>query len=849
MCIIFPMCRITVDKNVCFGLMCVSVLSAVIKSVFKTLKKYIHKSFHNRTTSQGMLLILLSLLTSCAGMFKGSLPQTQGVIDIGGGGGKIIRSPEGYTHITALKDEDLFFAQGFAHAQDRFAQMEILRRMITGRLSEVLGERTLEMDIYYRTLELGKLSEKSWTLSSPRTKKLYESYARGVNAWIRQQEDLPVEFMILGDEPEPWTPVDSVALFKILSVALGGNSQLEIAKTWLLKTVGPEGAEEFFPTYPASECRILKEEEIPSEYLTRRDSWAAIIEELTFLSDELAGLSGDETEKIAGINSSQVRERARMGPMAGSNNWVISGEFTQSGKPLLANDPHMGASMPNIFYLNELRSDTTAVNGVTMPGIPGVLIGRNRDIAWSVTTFHGDVQDYYLEEIQNIRYLFKGEWKELDITSEMIGIKGKEPYELFIKKTHHGPLMDDILNIPGVRLSLRWTLLEPGDVSHEAVLDVGYARNWKEFKKGVAKISAPLLNFLYGDTQGNIGYLAYGKIPIRERGYGSVFTPGWSGEWEWSGYIPLEELPQVYNPVKGYIVTANNYNFPDSHRRYLGTINPGCHYRAERITALIEEKLSSGKKFSLEDMKRIQLDNRSETMLAFARQVVLIPTEDRRLKEVFIFLENWDGNLDRDSIVPTLLHYWSLFLKEKVLFPSEEEISVSSSLEILNYSRLERVTKSLKEGSKGLNDADSESLQKSVLRALHRTLDYLEAEKRDELQWGDNHKILFHHLLFSDVPLIKGYFNREAPSGGSYDTVNKSVPLYNEGMSSNHIPTLRMIVDLAREDGNAIMIPGGQSFHFQSPWYDNLIAPFSEGEYLDFSLSPEVIEGECLILR
>lgn len=818
--------------------------------------------------SRVLIILSVVLLLSFAALqyyFHSSLPEISGKIDTGtlNTEAEITRSHDGYTHIIAESDEDAFFAQGFAHAQDRMWQMELMRKLVSGRICEVIGEGALSSDIYYRTVGFYKLSEKSWKESEERTKKLFEAYSRGVNAWLKQQKTLPPEFLILG-EPEPWSPVDSVAMFKTLTQSLGANSYLEVIKTWIMQNGGVEDAEEQFPTYQKYQKRILKKDEIDNSLLTGKsytERYPQIIEELKSINSSIAKLKSGELNELAMTLDSLEKGLAETGILPGSNNWAISGRYTESGKPILANDPHMGASIPAVFYLNEIKGDVIAVNGVTVPGIPGILLGRNKDIAWSVTTFRADTQDYYMEKVQDNQYYYMGEWHELEISEELISVKGlDEPYKLQIRKTPHGPLMDQVVDIPGITLSLKWTINHVKDTTHEALLSASYARNWEEFKKSITKVTAPLLNFVYADSNDNIGYLAYGKIPVRKKGYGSTFTPGWTDEYEWEGYIPYEELPQIYNPAKGYIVTANQYNFPDEHKHYLGTFETGTNYRGERLNEIIEAHISSGKKFNKETMIPIQLDYTSRTYERFVKEVLKIKPATERQKEIFTLLSQWDGKLNKESSEATILHYWIYYLKDFMdgdrYKPAESESYLNKYLVRLDKSRVERAVTAMEEGDLNWLDdpltPEKEDSHMRLLEALDMAVAHMEDKSGKDIedwQWGTIHKVMYNHAIFGKIPLVKNMFNREVEAGGSTDTVNMAIPDYEAEMKSSHVPTMRLIYDMANLDGNYMIVPTGQSAHFKSPYYDNLLEKFYKGEYLDHSLSDRKIEGQTLYIK
>ena len=795
------------------------------------------------------------------GMARSGLPKTEGAIKVPGFSGnvEIIRGEGGLTHILGRSEEELFFAQGYAHAQDRMYQMELLRRTIAGRLSEVVGEGAIASDTYFRTIELYKLAVSSYAHSDERTKKNYEAYARGVNAWLDEKPSLPPEFLVLGQEIEPWTPEDSLAAVKSLTYALAsGSSYTEVLRTSSLLQYGAELTEKRYPTYHVDETRILNEQEVRPEHLngeSYKEQLPTILENHELIKDELKDLDSEALAKIAMIEDSPMERLKDLGIEPGSNNWVVSGKFTESGKPILCNDPHMGASIPLVFYFNELKGETLNISGVTVPGVPGVVIGRNQDISWGVTNFWGDVQDYYAEIIKDDRYLFQGEWYDLDIQEEEILVKGADPVKLKIRKTNHGPIMNDVLEIPGVEIALKWTILKKDDISHIGVMDLLYASSWNEFKSAFDKISAPIQNWVYADTKGNIGYLAFGDLPVRSKGNGNTIVPGWTGEWEWEGFVPYEEMPQVFNPEKGYIVTANNYSFPDEHQTYLGCASAyDFTSRATRITEYIEAKIAEGIPINKDHMAQLQQDELSNSKFLFVQEAVKRISFSSKDKKTIELLSHWDGITNKESVETTIVHYWLNSLSQLVDFDGSSDYSIfypTSAIHTLPY----RFISELENGEEAYFDdkktTEVESVEEILLESLDMAIDTIKQNYGDNMtdwQWGKVHHVKFSHPIFGSIPLLKGLFNRSVESGGSFDTVNFTAPMFTPDMNTQMVPTARFITDLGQENGNYFIMPTGQSAHFLSPYYDNLNGKYFDGGYINFSISDREISGKRLLL-
>ncbi len=525
----------------------------------------------------GLLLVLLLALSGYL-YLRSSLPQGEGRIALEGLSApvEVVRDERGVVRIRAATLKDLFFAQGFVHAQERLWQMEFQRRVGQGRLSEVLGEATLPQDRFLRTWGFYRAAEAAYQRLYPEEKEAVDAYAAGVNAFLASGAPLPPEFTLLGFRPEPWTGPDVLVWAKMMSYDLSGNWEEELLRHRLLaRGVSPERLLELLPPYPEDAPTVLRAEDLRLP-LKREEAPSALLQ---------------------------------MAPpryLEASNNWVVAGSRTATGKPFLANDPHLALQAPSLWFLMALEAPGLRAIGATLPGLPGIVIGRNERIAWGVTNVGADVQDLYLlEEVEGRGYRYKGR-------VVLRGAGGKDPGEGGkgrgvegagggLRPGDHRRLKDP----PQTPMALRWVSLDPEDHILMAFLGVNRARNWDEFQKALEPYSAPSQNFVYADVEGNIGYIAPGKFPIRKEGHtGMVPVPG-NGEWDWLGYRRPEEWPQAFNPPRGYIVTANHKVTPKGFP-YALTYDWAEPYRAERI----EELLLAKEKLSLEDMKAIQQDQK-----------------------------------------------------------------------------------------------------------------------------------------------------------------------------------------------------------------------------------------------
>ncbi|MBP8291855.1 MAG: penicillin acylase family protein, partial [Caldilineaceae bacterium] len=471
-----------------------------------------------------VLLVILALLVviPLGGYFwlRTSLPLTSGTVRVDGldGSVEIVRDRWGVPHIFGSTDHDAFFGLGYAHAQDRLWQMEMNRRIGAGRLSEILGDATLSIDKFQRTMGYYRAVASDYAALSERSRATLDAYAAGVNAWLAEGHTLPPEFLLLGFEPEPWQPYDSLVWEKMMSWDLGGDYDMELLRQQLVLAVGPERTAQLLPPYPADGVDILAGSDLV--------------------------IAPDGAEALFAIDNALEQHFARGGRESGSNDWVIAGARTESGLPLLADDPHLGTSIPAIWYLAEVQGDQFHAIGSTFPGVPGIIIGHNEEIAWGVTNVGPDVQDLYAERINPAdpnQYEVDGQWRDMVVVEELITVKGEEePIRWAARSTRHGPLISDVSDT-GTPLALRWTALDPGDTTMDAFLGVSYAANWEEFLDAQRAYVTPSQNFVYADGAGNIGYIAPGAIPVRVEGHnGMTPAPGWASEYEWQGYIPFD---------------------------------------------------------------------------------------------------------------------------------------------------------------------------------------------------------------------------------------------------------------------------------------------------------------------
>ncbi|HLQ10992.1 MAG TPA: penicillin acylase family protein, partial [Ktedonobacteraceae bacterium] len=497
---------------------------------------------------------------------------------------EVITDRYGVPHIYAQNEDDLFYGQGYVHAQERLWQMELNRRIGSGRLCEVFGEIALEADRFTRRLGMHRAAAAALDHLPAHSRRILDAYARGVNAYIEQnQHNLPVEFTILRYRPGPWLITDTIQWSKMMGWNLGGNWETEVVRARLVAKLGAERAARLEAGYDPQHPLIVP----PG---------------VAYQGVNLGMLEQYE----------QLKLLSGFGMLSGSNNWAVDGTMTTTGLPILCNDPHLGQVAPSIWYECHLAAGDIDVVGASFPGAPGIVIGHNRRVAWGLTNAISDYQDLYIEKFHPEhpnQYEYMGKWEEAQVIREEIRVKGaKTPVIEEVRVTRHGPILttftpraQDTSSSNGhqaqeLPLALRWT----GQDKHNivaAVQQMNRAANWEEFRQGLRDWDLPPQNVVYADVDGNIGYVMAGAIPIRARGQGLLPSPGWTGEYEWTSYIPFEELPQTYNPEQHFIVTANNRVVDDSYPYYI--TNEWLNgYRAQRIRDL----LTSKQKLSLSDM-------------------------------------------------------------------------------------------------------------------------------------------------------------------------------------------------------------------------------------------------------
>ncbi len=738
--------------------------------------------------------------------------------------------------ISAKNNKDAYFAMGYIHGRDRLWQMEVTRRLMTGRISEVVGVQGLASDKYMRTLGLAKDLPDTWKKLKPDTQEFMSAYSDGVNFAINSFDVLPAEFLYFNLRPEPWTVYDSLTVVKSMTLLMSRNYKEELRRASLINIFGVERSKDLFPEVAQSDVNSL------AAYFK---SPANKPNDNQHTDNYVAGILG--THDI----------------YTGSNNWVVAGRHTASGMPLLANDPHVLTSTPAAWYVASINGDTVNATGATLPGFPFVITGHNKKIAWGVTNMQADVQDIRLERIDSITndtYVKDGVSKKISARQEFINIKADPfrkaiaPVSINIRETENGPIISDVIGgDDGSVYSLTWVIREGLAGTVESFRNINYAYDWDSFRESLRTYVAPVQNFIYADIAGNIGYIAPGLIPIRGRGEGAIPMPGWSSEYDWKGWIPFDELPQAYNPASGMIVTANNRVVDDQYPYHI-TSDWFPSYRADRIKQLLNEFISSGHKISASDFQKIQGDSKSLAAQSLMPYLIATPPASDRQKQVLDQLKLWDGDFVKDSIGASIFTSWvknfnSLILEDEVdgrALSTVKKMYFNGLLSDVNYEFLESVLNGSKKSwcdykrtknIESCNDLLSKSLDNAIAE-----LEKVAGTDIDSWDWRSLHKTQFVHFPFSRADLSNGlpsvnnklmHFlaHRSIAAAGDKNTINMA-PASGENSIKMFLQfagaTYRQIVDLSSFEHSGFMVAPGQSGNILSKHYDDLITPHNE---------------------
>lgn len=817
------------------------------------------------TTYVAALAVLVATALAAAALVtvRRSFPQTSGTIEVAGLADRVrvVRDQYGVPQIYASSSEDLFYAQGYVEAQDRFWQMDAWRHITAGRLSELVGKDALETDEFTRTMGWRRVAEQELDLLDKDTVGNLQAFSRGVTAYIRTHgpSQLSLEYTLLAAQgldydPEPWTPVDSLAWLKAIAWDLHGNSDDELARALLAPSLTDARIAELYPPYPyADHAPITTLAPTPAAPAT---ALSAALSATKAVFDSFPSLLG----RGAGV---------------GSNAWAVSGALTTTGAPILANDPHLLSSLPGIWYQIGLHCTEVGdacpydVAGFTFPGMPGVVIGHNDQIAWGFTNLQADVADLYLEQVTGATYLYDGEQLPLAAREETIKVLGGKPVRITVRETRHGPLMSDVAEdwskagagarVPagspgrgdGYAVALRWTGLLP-DTTMDALFELDRARDWEEFRAAARDFAAPSQNMVYADRAGHIGYQAPGLIPTRPAGdSGDAPVPGWTSAHEWTGWVPFDALPSVLDPASGYVVTANQAVTPPGAAYYLGD-QWDYGYRSQRIADLLDAKTKDGGKVSVADMNEIQNDTWNglgPVLVPYLLQLRMTGFDaiGQRL------LQGWDFTQPKDSAAAA---YFNAVYRNLLRLTFDDELP--EGLRPDGDSRWFAVLGELltQPDSAWWDDKDTVGVVETrddILREAMR-------EGRDEVireqdrdpalwRWGFVHTLeLRNETLGSGGSAIANrLLNRggfEVAGGTSVVDATAWDPA--EGFSVTWAPSMRMVVSLADFDDSTWVNLTGASGHAFSEHYTDQTRVYAAGRTLPWRFRPE--QGRVLEL-
>ena len=782
-----------------------------------------------------LLLALLVLALGVAGcawfVAHSALPQLDGQIHIAGLAHPVTvtRDGHGVPTIEANGMDDLFFAQGYVTTQDRLWQMDVMRRFGSGELSEILGETTLKLDREQRILGLRAAAVKSLGMASARDRAYYEAYAQGVNAYISTHRDrLPIEFRILQYAPKPWLAEDSVVIANSMVKDLNYHYFYDaLAREKILAKLGPELTADLFVNR------------------SWHDRPPTVMREDLGQPDNSGDSDDDDSDDDAPDNSvTQKRFPAEPEglPVNGSNDWVISGAHTVTGKPLLSNDMHLGHQMPNLWYEAHLHSGAFDVAGVTLPGMPYVIVGHNQRIAWGFTNVGPTVTDVYIENFNaQGAYQTPGGWVQPEHRVEVIHVKGKPDVTVDVKITRHGPLITELVPDETRPLALRWTLY---DGLRIPFFDVNAAQNWQEFRTAFSQLDAPGQNVVYADVGGNIGYQTTGKVPIRAAGDGSLPASGADNLHEWTSYIPFEKLPSVYNPPSGIIATANGRITPDA---YPNSIS--MEWEAPWRTARIYHVLESGRQFTSADMLALQTDVHSEADLFAAERFVYAVDHaakpSARAKQAADLMRSWDGRMLASSPAPTIAQTSIRELRRLLLEPKlgsapsdpakeEETVSWKTYSWEMRSVWLENIL--LHRPKRWLPEKYA-NYDELLTAAVEAAVNGTEAPKDlASWHWGAFNAVEIQHPVLGKIPLIRYWAGPgvHEQSGSGYTV---------KAVTRHHGPSERFTASLADLDQSTLNIVTGQGGNFLSPYYMDQWKAWYEGTTFTLPFSAKAVEA------
>ena len=836
-----------------------------------------------------VLGLVVVLLVGAVGLFawhtvRASFPQVSGEVTTPGltAPVTVVRDSLGIPQIYADGLEDLFFAQGYVHAQDRFWEMDVRRHITSGRLSEMFGKSQVTTDSFLRTLGWRRIAEQELPLLSQRSRVILDSYSKGVNAYLATHADdrISLEYAVLGlqnpdYQPEPWQPADSVAWLKALAWDLRGNMDDEVYRAVMSASVGVPETEKLFPPYPFETNRPIVE-------------GGAVVDGV-FDQDALASTSVQGASAPAGARAALAGVIAttrlldtwlgRSGPGIGSNSWVVSGEHTSTGEPLLANDPHLAPMMPSLWYQTAMHCTNPDdacnydVAGWSMAGLPGIFIGHNARIAWGFTNLGPDVTDLVLQKVDGDSYLVDGAPVAMSTRKEVIEVAGGDAVTITVRETVDGPLISDVADIDtytavgadapvpapgstidagatpergsGYGVALRWTALTPRP-TFDAFDLLNTASDWEDFRTAAQSLAVPAQNLIYADVEGNIGYQAPGEIPIREGYDGKWPVPGWDSSYQWKGYIPFEALPHVQNPAEGWIATANQAVIGPQYP-YFMTDDWSYGARSQRINDRIAQAVADGGTLDVAAMQDIQMDSRSELAAFLAPRLAELPTTEATAGAVAL-LDGWDFTQPTDSAAAAFFNaVWRQMVTRM--------FDAAAGTEIIHSSGGDRYWNVIydiwdtpddfwwDDRTQDGGQSRDETLQAAMAGAVAELTD-LQGSDPAAWTWGGLHTLLLMNQTLGDsgIAPIEAIFNRgpvEVAGGDSIVNATGWTPM--DGYEVNWVPSMRQVIDLQDFDRSTWVNLTGASGHAFDPHYNDQNEAWRTGQQFPWLFSAEAV--------
>lgn len=722
---------------------------------------------------------------------------------------EVLRDRWGVPHIYAKNQHDLFFAQGFVAAQDRLFQLDLWRRIASGETAEVTGREGLTRDRFARLIRYRGDRSAEWQSYSPDARQIVTAFTQGINACIDHLGNrLPIEFQILGIRPKKWRPEDCVGRASVLAVTM--NLEQEVARAELVAAVGPQAARKLMPTQPPVDCAAA----------------------------EGLDLSGITDDVLAGCKAASSGIQFAL-DRGSSNNWAIAGALSASGKPMLAGDPHRAITLPSLRYVVHLNAPGWNVIGAGEPALPGVAIGHNERIAWAFTVVTTDQADLVVEEThpQDPRQYRAGDaWRPMEVVREKAQVRGGEPVELELCFTRNGPVIHED-RARHRAYALRWVGSEPGTAAYLASLAVDRVESWPQFRQAAARWKTPALNLMYADVDGNIGWIAAGLTPIREGWHGLLPVPGASGKYRWSGFLGMEHYPQQFNPPENFLVTANHNILPPGYPHEI-SYEFAAPYRYLRLVERLREKT----RFDLDDFERMQYDDVSIPARKLAKLLGRTGTPEPELAPCYQLVAGFDGHMGRTSAAAALCGCWLPKVAEAYFGPKAPKHLIPRLYDRNGPAAMFDALESPTEDSFGPDPiAKRNALIRSSFAEAVREVKQRLGDDPGGWQWGKIQTVTLRHPLARLGAVYAQAFNRgPLPKGSERFSPDQSY--CKERFEVQAGATYRQVLDLNDWDrGRATSAPG-QSGQPGSPYYDNLIASWHQGEYFPLAFSRAKVE-------